>query len=165
MGPQATRANAGKAASEAGPPSFTESGPSSLAEPRSSSVSERGGGVPVAASEVTKAVLMLRQEAALGVASATGPRAATSAPAAPAWSLAVSDPEPPAPSTGKADKDSPVYFFVVASHNSSAKLRRTLDHILVHVPPCQIVVADNGSSAYGARRPRARGWTGVCADM
>ena len=153
----ATRAHAVKATAEPGPPSFTESGPSSL--------SERGGGAPVAATEVTKAVLMLRQEAALGMAGATGPRAATSAPAGPAWSLAVSDPEDPTPSASKADKDSPVYFFVVASHNSSAKLRRTLDHILVHVPPCQIVVADNGSSAYGARRPRARGWTGVCADM
>jgi hypothetical protein len=40
------------------------------------------------------------------------------------------------------------FYFVVASHNSSAKLQRTLEHLLVHVPPSHVVVADNGSRAY-----------------
>jgi len=38
------------------------------------------------------------------------------------------------------------FFFVVAAHNSSSKLRRTIEHLLVHTEPQQIVIADNGSS-------------------
>jgi len=42
------------------------------------------------------------------------------------------------------------YFFVVAAHNSSTKLERTLLHLLAHVPPMQVVVADNGSTQFVA---------------
>ena len=37
-------------------------------------------------------------------------------------------------------------YFVVAAHNSSSKLRCTLEHLLIHTEPANIVVADNGSN-------------------
>ena len=51
----------------------------------------------------------------------------------------------------------PSFFFVVASHNSSDKLQRTLEHLLVHVEPSHVVVADNGSHRSGRRQPRVGG--------
>ena len=46
------------------------------------------------------------------------------------------------------------FFFVIACHNSSAKIRATIEHLLVHVEPRQIVVADNGSTKREVRASR-----------
>ena len=48
------------------------------------------------------------------------------------------------------------FFFIVACHNSAAKIRATVEHLLKHVPPRQIVIADNGSTPY-VRHPEAGG--------
>lgn len=72
--------------------------------------------------------------------------------AKPMWSLLAGGPHPAESASSRTSsggaKVASRYFFVVAAHNSSAKLERTLLHLLAHVPPMQIVVADNGSTQY-----------------
>lgn len=43
------------------------------------------------------------------------------------------------------------FYFVIACHNSANKLPVTLVQLLKHVPPEQIIIADNGSKAYVLR--------------